>query len=47
MAVPGADPERFPTLAQFARDVRPLGVDRGAAFEEILAAHLAHVEASI
>ncbi|MCX4919584.1 TetR/AcrR family transcriptional regulator [Streptomyces sp. NBC_00687] len=47
VAVLGADPERFPALAHFARDVRPLGVDRGAAFEEILAAHLAHVEASI
>ncbi|MFD6490798.1 TetR/AcrR family transcriptional regulator [Streptomyces sp. NPDC059944] len=47
VAVLGADPERFPALAHFARDVRPLGVDRGTAFEEILAAHLAHVEASI
>lgn len=47
VAVLGADPERFPTLAHFARDVRPLGADRHAAFEEILAAHLAHIEAAI
>ncbi|WP_030778155.1 TetR/AcrR family transcriptional regulator [Streptomyces sp. NRRL S-920] len=45
VAVLGADPERFPALAHFARDVRPLGVDRRAAFEEILAAHLTHIEA--
>lgn len=47
VAVLGADPERFPALAHFARDVRPLGADRRAAFEEILAAHLAHIEAAI
>ncbi|MFD8708643.1 TetR/AcrR family transcriptional regulator [Kitasatospora sp. NPDC059648] len=47
VAVLGADPERFPALAHFARDVRPLGADRRAAFEELLAAHLAHVEAVI
>jgi AcrR family transcriptional regulator len=47
VAVLGADPERFPALAHFARDVRPLGVDRRAVFEEILAAHLAHIEAAI
>ncbi|MER7584475.1 TetR/AcrR family transcriptional regulator [Kitasatospora sp. NPDC097691] len=47
VAVLGADPERFPTLAHFARDIRPLGADRRAAFEEILAAHLAHIEARI
>ncbi|GAA4632064.1 TetR/AcrR family transcriptional regulator [Actinoallomurus vinaceus] len=47
VAVLGADPERFPALAHFARDVRPLGADRRAAFEEILAAQLAHVEARI
>ncbi|GLX51917.1 hypothetical protein Shyhy01_48670 [Streptomyces hygroscopicus subsp. hygroscopicus] len=40
VAVLGADPERFPALARFARDVRPLGVDRRAAFEEIPAAQL-------
>ncbi|MFF1379259.1 TetR/AcrR family transcriptional regulator [Streptomyces sp. NPDC058308] len=45
VAVMGADPERFPTLAHFARDVRPLGVDRRAAFEEIITAQLAHIEA--
>ncbi|WP_067473812.1 TetR/AcrR family transcriptional regulator [Actinomadura hibisca] len=47
VAVLGADPERFPALAHFARDVRPLGVDRKAAFEEILAVQLAHIEAAI
>ncbi|WP_432142659.1 TetR/AcrR family transcriptional regulator [Streptomyces sp. bgisy084] len=46
VAVLGADPERFPALAHFARDVRPLGADRRAAFEEILAAQLAHIEAA-
>ncbi|MGV9852979.1 TetR/AcrR family transcriptional regulator [Streptomyces sp. NPDC003442] len=47
VAVLGADPERFPALSHFARDIRPLGADRSAAFEEILAAHLAHIEAQI
>ncbi|MGI5170681.1 TetR/AcrR family transcriptional regulator [Spirillospora sp. CA-253888] len=47
VAVLGADPERFPALAHFARDIRPLGADRRAAFEEILAAHLASIEAGI
>ncbi|MCX4744170.1 TetR/AcrR family transcriptional regulator [Kitasatospora sp. NBC_01287] len=47
VAVLGADPERFPALAHFARDIRPLGAERRAAFEEILAAHLAHIEARI
>ncbi|MFJ6758685.1 MULTISPECIES: TetR/AcrR family transcriptional regulator [unclassified Streptomyces] len=47
VAIFGADPERFPALAHFARDVRPLGVDRRAAFEEILAAQLAHIETAI
>ncbi|MFF4445256.1 TetR/AcrR family transcriptional regulator [Streptomyces sp. NPDC001502] len=47
VAVLGADPERFPALAHFARDVRPLGEDRRAAFEEILAAQLAHIEAAV
>ncbi|MQY09371.1 TetR/AcrR family transcriptional regulator [Actinomadura macrotermitis] len=47
VAVLGADPERFPALARFARDIRPLGADRQAAFEEILAAHLARIEARI
>ncbi|OXM66277.1 TetR/AcrR family transcriptional regulator [Amycolatopsis thermalba] len=47
VAVLGADPGRFPALAHFARDVRPLGADRGAAFEDILAAHLAHIEAGL
>ncbi|URN17508.1 MULTISPECIES: TetR/AcrR family transcriptional regulator [Streptomyces] len=47
VAVFGADPEHFPALAHFARGIRPLGADRRPAFEEILAAHLAHVEARI
>jgi hypothetical protein len=47
VAVLGADPEGFPALAYFARDVRPLGADRRAAFDEILAAQLAHIEAAI
>lgn len=47
VVVLGADPGRFPALAHFARDLRPLGVDRRAAFEEILAAQLAHIEATI
>ncbi|MFQ6230447.1 TetR/AcrR family transcriptional regulator [Nocardia sp. NPDC002869] len=47
VAVLGADPERFPVLAHFARDVRPLGADRRVAFEEILSAQLAHIEAAI
>ncbi|SOD63373.1 transcriptional regulator, TetR family [Streptomyces zhaozhouensis] len=46
VAVLGADPERFPALAHFARDIRPLGADRGAAFEDILAAQLAEIEAA-
>ncbi|KUM99412.1 transcriptional regulator [Streptomyces yokosukanensis] len=47
VAVLGADPERFPALAHFARDIRPLGADRRAGFEEILAAQLAYIEAQI
>jgi AcrR family transcriptional regulator len=47
VAVLGADPERFPALAHFARNIHPLGADRRAAFEEILAAQLADIEAVI
>jgi hypothetical protein len=47
VAVLGADPERFPALAHFARDVRPLGADRRPAFEELFAAQLADIEARI
>jgi hypothetical protein len=47
VAVLGADPGRFPALARFARDVRPLGEDRRAAFDDILAAQLADIEASV
>ena len=47
VAVLGADPDRFPALSHFAREIRPLGADRRAAFDEILAAHLAQIEAVI
>ncbi|MER0240706.1 TetR/AcrR family transcriptional regulator [Streptomyces sp. HSW2009] len=47
VAVLGADPERFPALSHFARDIRPLGVDRRTAFEEIIAAHLAQIESQL
>jgi hypothetical protein len=47
VAVLGADPEHFPALSHFARKVRPLGADRRAAFEELLAAQLAEIEAGI
>lgn len=47
VAVLGADPARYPALAHFARDVLPLGADRRAAFEDILAAHLARIEEDI
>ncbi len=47
VAVLGADPERFPAVAHFARDIHPLGADRRAAFDDILAAHLAQIEAAI
>ncbi|WP_372352774.1 TetR/AcrR family transcriptional regulator [Streptomyces sp. KL116D] len=47
VAVLGADPDRFPALSHFAREVRPLGEDRSAAFEEILAGHLEGIEAAI
>ena len=47
VAVLGADPERFPALAHFARDVRSLGADRRAAFEENLAVQLAYIEAAV
>ncbi|NNH71750.1 TetR/AcrR family transcriptional regulator [Nocardia uniformis] len=47
VAVLGADPAQFPAVAHFARDIRPLGVDRGPAFEEILAAQLADIEAQL
>ncbi|MFB6807958.1 TetR/AcrR family transcriptional regulator [Streptomyces sp. NPDC056387] len=47
VAVLGADPDRFPALAHFARDVRPLGADRRTAFEDLLAAQLAHIETTV
>ena len=47
VAVLGADPDRFPALAHFAREVRPLGADRRAAFEELIAAQLADIEAAL
>jgi AcrR family transcriptional regulator len=46
VSVLGADPDRFPALAHFARDLRPVTF-RGATFEQILAAHLDHIEAAI
>jgi len=47
VSVLGADPAKFPALSRFAREVRPLGVDREAAFGELLAAQLAEIEAGI
>lgn len=47
VAVLGAAPEHFPALAHFAREVRPIGADREAAFEELLAAQLDRIEAAI
>jgi len=47
VAVLGAAPDRFPAVARFARDLRPLGADRRTAFEELLAAQLAHIEGAI
>ncbi|GAB3476803.1 TetR/AcrR family transcriptional regulator [Nocardiopsis coralliicola] len=47
VAVLGADPGRFPALTRFARDLRPLGTGRAAAFDEILAAHIAGIEAAV
>lgn len=47
VAVLGSNPEHFPALAHFARDVRPLGADRRPASEQILAAQLNHVEPAI
>ncbi|TDD10222.1 TetR/AcrR family transcriptional regulator [Nonomuraea diastatica] len=47
VAVLGADPAHFPALAHFSRDIRPLSENRHAAFEAILAAQLAMIEARI
>ncbi|ATL26045.1 TetR/AcrR family transcriptional regulator [Streptomyces formicae] len=47
VSVLGADPERFPAVAHFARELRPLGADRSAAFEALVAAQLAQIEAAI
>ncbi|MET8154831.1 helix-turn-helix domain-containing protein [Sphaerisporangium sp. NPDC005289] len=47
VAVLGADPERFPALAHFGRDIRPLHENRHAVFEAILAAQLTQIEARI
>lgn len=47
VAVLGADPGRYPALARYARDLSPLGADRDAAFEDILAAHLDRVAADL
>ncbi|RLL65996.1 TetR/AcrR family transcriptional regulator [Streptomyces sp. Z26] len=45
VAVLGADPERFPAVSRFARELRPLGGERHAAFDVLLAAQLDRVEA--
>jgi AcrR family transcriptional regulator len=47
VAVLGADPARFPALAHFARELQPVTENRRAAFEEILAAHLDQIQATI
>jgi len=47
VAVLGADPERFPALAHFARDISPLGADRRAVFEELLAVQLDRIESVV
>ncbi|GAA4238422.1 TetR/AcrR family transcriptional regulator [Actinomadura meridiana] len=47
VAVLGADPDRFPALSHFARDLRPVGADRRAAFEEILTTHLNHLQSTL
>jgi AcrR family transcriptional regulator len=47
VAVLGADPERFPALAHFARDIQPLGADRRAAFLELFVAQLTWIEGKI
>lgn len=44
VAVLGADPERFPAVAHFAREILPLGADRRNAYADILAAHLDQIE---
>ncbi|RFU86834.1 TetR/AcrR family transcriptional regulator [Streptomyces triticagri] len=47
VAVLGADPDHFPALSHFAREIRPLGADRDQAFHEILAAQLAQIETAL
>lgn len=47
VAVLGAGPGRFPALAHFARDVHPLSADRRTAFEDIVDAHLDHIESAV
>ncbi|KUL73809.1 MULTISPECIES: TetR/AcrR family transcriptional regulator [unclassified Streptomyces] len=47
VAVLGADPERYPALAHYAREVRPLGEDRDAAFDDLLTAQLDRIESAI
>lgn len=41
------DPAHFTALTRFGRDILPLGAERAPAFEEILAAQLADIEATI
>ncbi|MFE9429225.1 TetR/AcrR family transcriptional regulator [Kitasatospora sp. NPDC006697] len=47
VAVLGADPAHFPALSHFAREIRPMGADREAAFADILTAHLNDLAARI
>jgi AcrR family transcriptional regulator len=46
VTVLGADPDRFPAVAHFARELRPITFRR-AMFDEIIAAHLDHIQAAI
>ncbi|MFL6121308.1 TetR/AcrR family transcriptional regulator [Actinophytocola sp.] len=46
VTVLGADPERFPALTHFARELRPITFHR-TTFDEIIAAHLDVVQAAI
>lgn len=47
VTVLGADPARFPAVAHFARDLRPVAHDRRAAFEEIINVHLDEIERAV
>jgi AcrR family transcriptional regulator len=47
LAVLGADPDHYPALAHFAREIRPLHDNRRTVFEELIAAQLAAIEAEL